>query len=91
MENFGSINGLAAREALVAGRGLSAAHRWLVEDLLAEGQLEPILPGWTLLPVPLHMLMLPERGQLARIRLLIDFLGDQIATLPGLERSGRGD
>src|SRR5690625_7126978 len=27
MENFGSINGLAAREALAAGRGLSAAHR----------------------------------------------------------------
>ena len=63
----------------------------LVEDLLAEGRLEPILSGWTPSPVPLNMLILPERGQLARVRLLIDFLCDQIATLPGLERSVRGD
>src|SRR6202035_1144575 len=28
-------HGLAAREALVAGRGIAPAHRWLVEDLLA--------------------------------------------------------
>lgn len=84
-------HGLAAREALVAGPGLGAAHRWLVEDLLAEGRLEPILSGWTPSPVPLNMLILPERGQLARVRLLIDFLCDQIATLPGLERSVRGD
>lgn len=39
-------HGLAAREALVAGRGVAPAHRWLVDDLLAEGRLEVILPGY---------------------------------------------
>src|SRR5919108_328810 len=35
-------HGLAAREALVAGRGIGPAHRWLVCDLLAAGRLEAI-------------------------------------------------
>src|SRR5262245_56055422 len=32
-------HGLAAREALVAGRGIAPAHQWLVGDLLDEGRL----------------------------------------------------
>jgi DNA-binding transcriptional LysR family regulator len=32
-------HGLAAREAFVAGRGFGPAHRWLVDDLLANGRL----------------------------------------------------
>ncbi len=54
-------HGLAAREALVAGRGIAPAHRWLVDDLLAAGQLEEILPDYSLPSVPLSMLIVPER------------------------------
>lgn len=77
-------HGLAVREALLAGRGIAPTHRWLVDDLLASGQLEPILTGYTLPSVPLSMLIVPERAAVRRVRLLIDFLAAEIATLPGM-------
>jgi DNA-binding transcriptional LysR family regulator len=79
-------HGLAAREAVVAGRGIAPAHRWLVDDHLASGRLEVILPDYTLPPVPLSMLIVPERASIARVRLLVDFLAEQIAGIPGIER-----
>ncbi len=80
-------HGLAAREALVAGRGIAPAHRWLIDDLLRAGRLEAILPDYSLPPVPLSMLIVPERAGIARVRLLVDFLTEQIAGIPGIERS----
>lgn len=77
-------HGLAVREALLAGRGIAPTHRWLVDDLLASGRLEPILTGYTLPSVPLSMLIVPERAAVARVRLLIDFLAAEIAAIPGI-------
>jgi len=77
-------HGLAAREALLAGRGIAPAHQWLVEDLLADGRLEIILPDYSLPPVPLNMLIVPERAGIARVRLLTDFLAETISNLPGI-------
>ena len=77
-------HGLAAREALVAGRGIAPAHHWLVDDLLAAGRLEPILPDYSLPSVPLSMLIVPERAGIARVRLLVDFLAEQIGGIPGI-------
>lgn len=81
-------HGLAAREALAAGRGIAPAHRWLVDDLLAAGQLAPILPDYSPPPVPLSMLIVPERAGIARVRLLVDFLAEAIGGIPGIERPG---
>jgi DNA-binding transcriptional LysR family regulator len=83
-------HGLAAREALVAGRGIAPTHIWLVGDLLAAGRLEAILPDYALPPVPLSMLIVPERAGIARVRLLVDFLSEQIASIPGIERPRPG-
>jgi DNA-binding transcriptional LysR family regulator len=77
-------HGLAAREALVAGRGIAPAHRWLVNDLLASGRLKAILPDYPLPSVPLSMLIVPERAAIARVRLLVDFLAEQIGGIPGI-------
>ena len=77
-------HGLAVREALLAGRGIAPTHRWLVDDLLTSGRLEPILTDYTLPSVPLSMLIVPERAAVARVRLLIDFLATEIAKLPGM-------
>jgi DNA-binding transcriptional LysR family regulator len=84
-------HGLAAREALVAGRGVAPAHQWLVDDLLADGRLEVILPGYSPPAVPLSMLIVPERAAIVRVRLLVDFLGEHIRALPGIETSRRAD
>jgi len=79
-------HGLAAREALVAGRGIAPAHHWLVDDLLEAGRLKAILPNYSLPSVPLSMLIVPERAGIARVRLLIDFLIDRISRIPGIEQ-----
>jgi DNA-binding transcriptional LysR family regulator len=79
-------HGLAAREAVAMGRGIAPAHLWLVEDLLAAGKLEVILPDYSPTSVPLNMLIMPERAGIARVRLLTDFLAQQIARIPGIEK-----
>ena len=78
-------HGLAARAALDAGRGFGPTHRWLVDDLLSAGRLEVILPDYAPPPVPLSMLIVPERAGIARVRLLMDFLAERIARIPGIE------
>jgi DNA-binding transcriptional LysR family regulator len=78
-------HGLAARQALAAGVGIAPAHRWLVDDLLTAGQLEVLLPDYDLTAVPLSMLIVPERADVSRVRLLVDFLAEQISTIPGIE------
>ncbi|TIQ02738.1 MAG: LysR family transcriptional regulator, partial [Mesorhizobium sp.] len=79
-------HGLAAREALVAGRGIAPAHHWLVDDLLAAGRLEVILPDYVPPPIPLSLLIVPERAGIARVRLLVDFLAERIGGIPGIEK-----
>ena len=79
-------HGLAAREALVAGRGIAPAHQWLVDDLLSAGRLEAILPDYSLPSVPLSMLIVPERAGIARVRLLVEFLAEQIGGIPGIKK-----
>ena len=77
-------HGLAAREALVAGRGIVAAHLWLVDDLLASGAVRQVLPDICLEPVPLSILFVPARARIARVRLVIDALATFLRTLPGV-------
>ena len=79
-------HGLAAREAVVAGRGIAPAHRWLVDDLLATGRLVAILADYVLPSVPLSMLIVPQRAGIARVRLLVDFLAERIGGIPGIEK-----
>lgn len=78
-------HGLAVREAVAAGRGIAPAHLWLVEDLLAAGRLARVLPDYAPPPVPLSMLIVPERAGIARVRLLVDFLAERIAQIAGIE------
>ena len=79
-------HGLAAREALIAGRGIAPAHRWLVDDLLANGALQVVLPDYWIPAVPLSLLIVPDRSDIRRVRLLIDFLAQKVPTLPGIRR-----
>lgn len=79
-------HGLAAREALLAGRCFGPAHVWLVDDLLADGRLVPVLPDHVPPPVPLNMLIVPERAAIARVRLLVEFLAEAVTGIPGIER-----
>lgn len=81
-------HGLAAREALIAGRGIAAAHLWLVDDLLASGAVERVLPDFELDPVPVSILFVPARARIARVRLVIDALATLIGEIPGIDHGG---
>lgn len=78
-------NGLAARQAIAAGRGIAPAHQWLIDDLLKSGDMEVLLPDYALSPVPLSMLIVPDRIGISRVRLLADYLAEKIRTLPGID------
>jgi DNA-binding transcriptional LysR family regulator len=78
-------HGLAARAALAEGRGFGPTHRWLIDDLLSDGRVEVILPDYAPPPVPLNMLIVPERAGIARVRLLVEYLAEAIAQVPGVE------
>lgn len=80
-------HGLAAREAFIAARGFGPAHIWLVDDLLADGRLEAILPDYAPPAVPLNMLIAPERTSIARVRLLVEYLAEMVPCIPGIDRS----
>ena len=82
-------HGLAAREALLAGRGIGPAHLWLVGDLVAAGRLQAVLPDYSLPSVPLNLLIVPERSSVARVRLLVDFLAERIGGIQGIEKPRR--
>ncbi len=77
-------HGLAAREALVAGRGICAAHLWLVDDLLADGRVVPVLPDYVPAPIPFNMLIAPERAGIRRVRMVVEALAEAITRLPGI-------
>jgi DNA-binding transcriptional LysR family regulator len=77
-------HGLAVREALMAGRGVALAHLWLVDDLLDDGRLTQLLPDYAFEPVPMSLLIVPERAQVPRVRRLVDFLVSEVAKIPGL-------
>lgn len=79
-------HGLAAREAYLAGRGIGPTHLWLVDDLLSEGRLEPVLPDYAPPPMPLNMLIVLERADIARVRLLVGFLAGEVLNIPGIDR-----
>jgi DNA-binding transcriptional LysR family regulator len=79
-------HGLAAREALLAGRGIGPAHLWLVDDLLRAGRLQTILADYALPSVPLNLLIMPERANIARVRLLVDFLAGRMSSVPGITK-----
>ena len=77
-------HGLAAREAIMQGRGIASAHVWLIDDLLHSGVVEQILPDYAPAPVPLSILIVPGRARITRVRALIDALGDALFGLPGI-------
>lgn len=77
-------HGLAAREALMEGRGIASAHLWLIDDLLESGAVEQVLPDYVPEPVPLSILIVPGRARIRRVRSLIDALATSLSALPGI-------
>ena len=78
-------NALAIRQALAMGAGIGLCPAWLVDDLLASGELRRVLPAWNASPQEAFLIYPSRRYQARRARLLIPFLADRLAALPGMQ------
>ncbi|KRC86137.1 HTH-type transcriptional regulator DmlR [compost metagenome] len=78
-------NALAIRETLAMGAGIGLCPAWLVQDLLASGELLRVLPAWNASPQEAFLIYPSRRYQSLRARLLIQFLADRLGQLPGMQ------
>ena len=71
---------LALAGAAAAGAGIALLPRVTVADLLARGQLEPVLSGWRADPQALYALY-PRHHQVSqRVRLFVDYLAARLGS-----------
>ncbi|MEN4920680.1 LysR family transcriptional regulator [Achromobacter spanius] len=78
-------NALAIRETLAMGAGIGLCPAWLVQDLLASGDLQRVLPAWSAAPQEAFLIYPSRRYQSLRARLLIQFLAERLGRLPGMQ------
>jgi DNA-binding transcriptional LysR family regulator len=68
----------ALRQAALEGVGVVQLPCMVVEDALASGKLVDVMPGWVPRGGVIHAVFPSRRGLLPGVRLLIDFLAENI-------------
>lgn len=75
---FSTDSSDATRAAVLAGLGLVTLSVWVMRDDISDGRLVPVLPAWRCAPVPLHAIYPSRRNLAPRLRVVLDFLIDQL-------------
>jgi DNA-binding transcriptional LysR family regulator len=70
-------NSLALRETLIAGAGIALTPSFVVEDLIAGGQLRTVLDGWRADPVTLSAVYPASRALTGRVRAFLAFVRER--------------
>ena len=76
---FRTSNGQMLLAAALAGLGMALVPRFMVDDSLARGELEAVLPAFPHEGADLHIYMPAARSRIARIRALVNFLYERLA------------
>ena len=79
-------NAVALLDSVLGGAGISLQPTWMVADLLEQGRLVRLLGRHTGPAQEVHLLYAPRRHQPLRVRVLVDFLAERVAKLPGASR-----
>lgn len=82
-------NAVAMLDSVLAGVGISLQPTWMVAELLAERRLVRVLPAYTGPAQEAHLLYAARPYQPRRVRVLVDFLAERIARLPGRKPASR--
>lgn len=82
-------NAVAMLDSVLAGVGISLQPTWMVAELLAERRLVRVLPAYTGPAQEAHLLYAARPYQPRRVRVLVDFLAQRIALLPGRKPASR--
>lgn len=90
-------NGEMLKSAALAGLGIVSLPNFIASPEIGTGALEILLRDFPLPEIPLHAVMPPGRSGTARVRALLDFLGQRFGPEPewdpcwGAEQSPRGE
>jgi DNA-binding transcriptional LysR family regulator len=82
-------NAMALLESVRQGAGIALAPSWSVAEALQRGELVRVLPRHTGPAQVAHLLYAPRRHQPLRVRVLVEFLSERLASLPGGEKAPR--
>ncbi|WP_105370428.1 LysR substrate-binding domain-containing protein [Neorhizobium huautlense] len=66
-------------KAAIAGLGVACLPTSVCREILTEGKLVRLLPGWTAGSITTTILMPHRRGQLPSVRAVVDFLAERIS------------
>jgi DNA-binding transcriptional LysR family regulator len=83
---FESNQGVLLREAVVAGLGIAMHSVWHVHEQLRSGQLQVLLPDYSIATTGIHAVMPQRRLVPPRVRAFVDFLAERLGTRPPWER-----
>lgn len=72
------------RAAVLAGLGIAHNASWLYADVVASGEVVPLLTGFAPDPFPIHAVTAAGRRMPCRVRLFVDFLAEICAGVPEL-------
>jgi len=72
--SFASNQGSALRTAAIHGAGIVLQPEVLLADDLASGRLVSVLPSWSYMPTPMHLIYAQDRRPTAKLRTMIDLL-----------------
>ena len=82
-----SNSGELVRDWCLDGRGIMLRSLWDIAPQLANGQLQRVMPDWSMPEADIHWLAPYRKDSPKRIRLLIDFLVAQFASEPWKAKS----
>lgn len=79
---FSANDATTLLQAVLADGGIALQPTYLVNPLLAQGRLTPVLPDWQLPVLTIHALYPSRRHLSPAVRALLDFLVQRFAQLP---------
>jgi DNA-binding transcriptional LysR family regulator len=61
-------NSEVVRAAVLSGMGIAAPPTWMFKDELASGEVQILLPNWSINALPIHLVFAPHRQRAAKVR-----------------------
>jgi DNA-binding transcriptional LysR family regulator len=70
------------RAAVLAGMGVSYSPTWLFGPEIESGEVQVLLPDWSMRPLPVHLVSPAQRCHVAKVRAFGDFVAAQTPVEP---------
>jgi DNA-binding transcriptional LysR family regulator len=77
--NLDTNSGEVLRASVLSGMGIGYIPTWLIEDELASGELQLLLPDWPSPPVPINLVSPQQRTHSAKVRVFAEHVKSALA------------